>query len=59
VRSTHARVCACVARGALTLLACALVPVRAADAAFHHGKVGDGPLIRSRVKLLEAVRLLS
>jgi len=24
------------------------------DAAFHHGKVGDGPLIRSRVKLLEA-----
>jgi hypothetical protein len=30
---------------------------RCTDAAFHHGKVGDGPLIRSRVKLLEAVRL--
>ena len=29
---------------------------RGTDAAFHHGKVGDGPLIRSRVKLLEAVR---
>ena len=23
------------------------------DAAFHHGKVGDGPLIRQRVKILE------
>ncbi len=49
--AAHAcRPCSC-ARAVLTRTA--------ADAAFHHGKVGDGPLIRSRVKLLEEARRCS